>query len=174
MLCRRLSEPGRNQIDAVIVGLVPVWFWHIVLYCQGTLVLRPIHFSPIVYHGIDPLQSRYIMVSGLWPHAWLTPGQCLYLLWPYIYPTKLTICVALKWQYVWPMSVLCKAYIPGWLDAGLKYLQCISNGDAAVLHQAIDIPHELWTDAWLAPGQCLYLWLPYIYPKKLTICVALK
>ena len=26
-----------------------------------------------------------------------------------------------------------------WLSARLQYLQCISNGDTAVLHQAIDI-----------------------------------
>ena len=37
-----------------------------------------------------------------------------------------------------------QADISGWLDMGLQYLQCISNGDAPVWHQAIDIVHGLW------------------------------
>ena len=37
-----------------------------------------------------------------------------------------------------------QADISGWLDVGLPYLQCISNGDAPVWHQAIDIVHGLW------------------------------
>ena len=35
-----------------------------------------------------------------------------------------------------------QAYTSGWTDAGLKYLQCCSNGDAAVLHLTIDITHS--------------------------------
>ena len=45
-----------------------------------------------------------------------------------------------------------------WLNVGLQYLQCISDGDASVLHQAIHIVPGLWPDVWLAPGCCLYLW----------------
>ena len=45
----------------------------------------------------------------------------------------------------------------GELDAGLRYLQCVSDGDAAVLHPAIDIVHGLCPDALLAPGRCLHL-----------------
>ena len=61
-----------------------------------------------------------------------------------------------------------------WLNVGLQYLQCVSDGDASVLHQAIHIVPGLWPDVWLAPGCCLYLWWPYINHMKLTLCVAIK
>ena len=39
------------------------------------------------------------------------------------------------------------ADISGWLGARLEHLQCVCNGDAAALHQTIDIVHGLWPDA---------------------------
>ena len=92
-----------------------------------------VHCDAAVLHlAID------IIVHGQWPGAWLATGQCLYLWLPYIFPFKLAICVTLKWQYVWPMSVTCR-HISGGLDAGLQYLRCVSDSDAAVLHPAVDI-----------------------------------
>ena len=64
----------------------------------------PIHFNPIVYHGIIPFQSLRIMVYDLWPDAWLAPDRCLYLT-MIIYPMKFAICVVLKWRYMRPIWV---------------------------------------------------------------------
>ena len=103
-----------------------------------------------------------------WPCAWLAASPWLYLWWPCCTPTQLTltICVALRWQYVWHMSVIIKiqAHSSSWLVAGLQYLQCIWNGDAAVLHKTINRVYGQCPGACLAPGHCLYLWWPYIYP----------
>ena len=50
-----------------------------------------------------------------------------------------------------------QTYISGGLVAGLHYLQCVSDGDAAVLHPAIDIMQGRCPGASLASGRCLHL-----------------
>ena len=47
--------------------------------------------------------------------------------------------------YEWHMQ----GYISWWLGAGLRYLQCISNGNASVLHGAISIVRAV---AWCLTG----------------------
>ena len=51
-----------------------------------------------------------------------------------------------------------QAHSSSWFVAGLWYLQCICNGDAAVLHKTIDRVYGQCPGACLAPGHCLYLW----------------
>ena len=47
--------------------------------------------------------------------------------------------------------------------SSLYYLHCIYK-NAAVLHKTIHIVCGQWPGAWLAPGHCVYLWWPYVYP----------
>ena len=72
------------------------------------------------------------IVYGQCPGACLAPGHCLDLWWPYVYPWN--------YQYMRGIDMIIgvihqchmQAYISKWLDAGLQYLQCISNGNASV------------------------------------------
>ena len=55
-------------------------------------------------------------------------------------------------------------YISGGLDAGLQYLRCVSDGDAAFLHPAIDIVSISVSNSMMT--LCVDM--------KLSICVSLK
>ena len=55
-------------------------------------------------------------------------------------------------------------YISGGLDAGLQYLRCVSDGDAAFLHPAIDIVSISVSNSMMI--LCVDM--------KLSICVSLK
>ena len=57
-----------------------------------------------------------------------------------------------------------QTYISGGLDAGLQYLRCVSDGDAAVLHPAIDIVSISVSISMMT--LCIDM--------KLSICVSLK
>ena len=62
-----------------------------------------------------------------------------------------------------------QAYISWWLDAGLRYLQCISNGIASVLHRAISTVRAV---AWCLTGARL---LSMVYDDRmLAMWVELK
>ena len=67
--------------------------------------------------------------------------------------------------YEWHMQ----AYISWRLDAGLRYLQCISNGNASVLHRAISTVRAV---AWCLTGARL---LSMVYDDRmLAMWVELK
>ena len=71
---------------------------------------------------------------------------------------EMTVCVI----YAYHM----KAYISRWLDAGLQYLQCDDDEDAAVLHKSVHFVYGQGPGAWRATGLRLYSWWPYVYPRN--------
>ena len=106
------------------------------------------------------------MVYGQWPGAWLAT---VYVYDDLMYTHQINylsgIGMAIGMIYEWHMQ----AYIYWWLDAGLRYLQCISNGNAAVLHGAISIVRAV---AWCQTGARL---LSMVYDDRmLAMRVELK
>ena len=67
--------------------------------------------------------------------------------------------------YVWISAAL--PY--GWLRARLQYRQCISNGDTAVLCQAIDIRIRICRPRWLYLGQIHSI---YLIKHDIPCCTA--
>ena len=102
-------------------------------------------------------------VHGLWPGVRLAirplsiPMMTLYVPHGIIYmrDIEMAVCVTHKCHT--------QAYTSGeWPGAGPQYSQRISDGDAAVLHRAIDIAHGQWQ----APGY----WWPYELHWNGNVC----
>ena len=68
-----------------------------------------------------------------------------------------------------------QAHSSSWLTAGLQYLQCICNGDAAVLPRTINIMMCGQCTGWCLSGtRTLSVFMMILYvTMKLTICVEL-
>ena len=126
-------------LDGSTCGLRVV-YGYIYQYC----LMRDTRISGALATGDARVLQRAIDIEHwLWPGVWLVPSSCLYLRWPHLY---------IPWNkpHVWHWNgsicdlwVSYACYTSGWFDAELQRIQCVSNGDATVSQQTIDIVHVL-------------------------------
>ena len=128
------------HMQAYITGWHNAWLQ--CLQCVSNGVAAALHWAI----DID-------LVHGQWPGAWLAPGRCLYRMMTLYIPHEINYMCGIEMTvyatYMY-MSVILQGLITGWFDAGLRCLQCVSNGSCCGL--ASSHRYSAWAVTWCLTG----------------------
>ena len=144
-------------MQAYIIGWHNAWLQ--CLQCVSNGVAAALHWAI----DID-------LVHGQRPGAWLAPGRCLYRMMTLYIPHEINYMCGIEmtvYATYMHMSVILQGLITGWFDAGLRCLQCVSNGSCCGL--ALSHRYSAWAVTWCPNGSrpmsitmiTLYMYIPY-------------